>query len=296
MTCAQDLLRQLSQDGVVVLPNLISKEQLKAMQVIFAQQLNQPNCNTWQGYDQTDRYRLMVDQVLALHPTFVQLAIAPLLYTMVSQYLGDDACLQEAKGWQSLPFNYDFHPLHRDEWYCTEFYQDKLPPKSLKLGCYLQDVKSGSFGYVLGSHLKSNGIEVGERFHQDAKDYAMHKIVGRAGTCFLFDPQGLHQQTYPNNEARNAVFYHYFSPHIRLAKAFIRSGRYNHMLVDISYLKGLSPHQMRFLGLERGRPLPSHLLLPSSRQQTCIIRAGLRAYNEFRYWKQRVMARLSKIT
>jgi len=107
--------------------------------------------------------------------------------------------------------------------------------------------------------------KVGERFHQDAKDYAMHKIVGRAGTCFLFDPQGLHQQTYPNNEARNA-------------------------------LKGLSPHQMQFLGLERGRPLPSNLLLPSSRQQTCIIRAGLRAYNEFRYWKQRVMARLSKIT
>lgn len=285
-----DLLNELKHNGVVVLPECITKEELVKMQRSFQSQLERPAFNSWAGYAQTDRKRLMVEQLLTLDHHFCQLPLMPLINSLIVEYLGDDICLQEAKGWQSLPFKDNFHPLHRDEWYCTEYYQSKIIPRSLKLGCYLDDVESGAFAFVAGSHRHQYQGQVGELFHQSTEDYELTKVIGKAGTLFIFDPECLHQQSYPNLTARNALFYHFFSPSVVLSKNFTQWGRFQRLLIESSFLSGLNHQQLAFLGCARQSnddiPDVQHFMT-----LTKPLNMMVRSLNEAHYWFEKVKAK-----
>ncbi|WP_318406023.1 phytanoyl-CoA dioxygenase family protein [Photobacterium leiognathi] len=284
-------LKVLKRDGVVILPECITPDELSIMQQHFCSQLMRPAFNAWQGYAQTDRRRLMVDQVLTLDRLFCQLPLMPLIHQLVVGYLDETVCLQEAKGWQSLPFSDNFHPLHRDEWYCPQYYQTQAIPRSLKLGCYLDDVDSGAFAYVKGSHQHSSQGEVGEHYHQHTDDNEITKITGKAGTLFLFDPEGLHQQSYPNLSARNALFYHFFSPSVVLSTNFTQWGRFQRLLVDTSFLSGLSEQQLAFLGTSRlpSRDIPS---VQHYRALSTPMNLAVRSLNEAHYWFEKIKAKV----
>ena len=234
----------LLEQGAVVLPDLLNATQLSNMQHAFHQRLQQPAFNSWNGYHQTDRRRQTVDQLLTIDKAYVDLVLTPIIYQLVTAYLGDNSCIQEAKGWRSLPFADNFHPLHRDEWYCRKYYRHSSQPKSLKLGCYLEDVDSGAFAFVPKSHLDLED--------ERGRGAGLQRIMGKAGTCFLFDPDCLHQQSYPHLRPRIAVFYHFFSPEIVLSQNFTQWGRYSQVLIESSYLAACSAEQLAFLGA--GRP------------------------------------------
>ena len=58
--------KALDEDGIVVLPNLLSPEQLRRMQVAFEAQLRRLRWNNFDGYQKTEPYRHMVEDVLLI--------------------------------------------------------------------------------------------------------------------------------------------------------------------------------------------------------------------------------------
>ncbi len=288
MQLHENLFSQLKDQGVVVLPDLIISEQLSAIRNAFECQLQQPSFNAWQGYHQTDRRRLMVDQLLTVEQGFVDVVLLSLLQILVKRYLGESACLQEAKGWQSLPFKDDFHPLHRDEWYCRDHYNEQKKPMSLKLGLYLDDVDSGAFAYIPGSHR-----DVRDEHGIIDEQSPPTLVTGKAGTVFLFDPEGLHQQSFPNFKKRNAAFFHFFTSDIVLSQNFIRWGRFRQLLIESSYLHSCTPEQLAFLGIGR-QPSTHPIEIQHFRWARRSINGLVRGINEGQYWFQRVQARLNR--
>src|SRR2546423_6558977 len=148
---AHTLLKQLTIDGIVRLPRLVGDAALRDMQTAFAARLQHLRCNDVDGYERNDRYRFMVQDVLTLAQSFVDIALHPLVRTVLHEYIGPGYALCEAKGWQSLPTAHDFHGWHGDAWYDQAQITDRVP-REVKLAVYLTDVRSGAFQYIRGSH------------------------------------------------------------------------------------------------------------------------------------------------
>src|SRR5205823_6483741 len=98
--------------GIVVVPDLLDREQLASMQHAFDARLRQPRWNDVDGYEKTERYRHMVQDVLLLSQGFVDLALHPRVKQALRDYVGAGFALVEAKGWLSLPTKRDFHGWH----------------------------------------------------------------------------------------------------------------------------------------------------------------------------------------
>jgi len=71
---SSELLERLKVDGIVVLPRLVSPEQLASMQRAFALRLKKLRWNDFDGYEQTELYRHMIHDVLTLDQGFVDIA------------------------------------------------------------------------------------------------------------------------------------------------------------------------------------------------------------------------------
>jgi len=111
------LAAELDRNGIVVLSGLLSAEQLGSMQRAFAGRLRSLRWNNVEGYQKTERFRQMVEDVLQLDQGFVDLALHPIVKQILTGYLGNSYELTEAKGWKSLPTKRDFHGWHGDAWY-----------------------------------------------------------------------------------------------------------------------------------------------------------------------------------
>ena len=241
-----EVLEQLAREGLAVLPGFVRGETLGAMQRAFESRLERMRWNNFEGYERTERYRLMVENILTLEQGFVSTALHPLVKEVLRAYVGDSYQLVEAKGWRSLTTQRIFHGWHGDSWY------DKTKvsgiPREVKLGVYLTDVKSGAFRYIRGSHRqhqtrdwKSHEIE---KFNQD--DISL--VTGTAGTAFLFDTSGIHGQSWPILEPRHAVFYNYHDPAVPLQEEDITGGRYHPLLLNAAFLGGLTAEDQFILG------------------------------------------------
>src|SRR3954471_3934472 len=200
------LSNELETQGLVVLPDLLSPEQLAGMQKAFATRLRFVRCNNFEGYQQTEKHRHMVEDVLLLDQGFVDVALHPLVLGILDRYLGTNYELTEAKGWRSTATKQDFHGWHGDAWYEQS---GMTIHKEVKLAFYLTDVKSGAFNYVKGSHHRQHPRPV--RNHEiTAQDRSrIVELTNKAGTAFLFDTSGIHRQGVPMLEPRCAVFYNY---------------------------------------------------------------------------------------
>ena len=245
-TEAERLAAELATNGIVVLPNLVDAERLGDMQSAFESRLRRMRWNNVEGYQKTERYRHMVEDVLQLDQGFVDLALHPLVQQILTQYLGTKFELTEAKGWKSLPTRRDFHGWHGDAWYdqdcATEIHRE------VKLAFYLTDVKTGAFNYIKGTHQQHHPRPVKNYEVANVDVSRVVQLGGPAGTAFLFDTSGIHRQGVPILDPRRAVFYNYHDPRVRLQPEDVNYYRYHPLLLNAAFLGGLSVEDQRILG------------------------------------------------
>src|SRR5437016_2958625 len=108
------------------------------MQAAFAARLKRMRWNDNDGYERTERYRFMVQDVLTLAQGFVDIGLHPLVKEALRKYLGGPFELVEAKGWRSLPTKKDFHGWHGDSWYAQDKIKERIP-REVKLAFYLSE-------------------------------------------------------------------------------------------------------------------------------------------------------------
>lgn len=240
------LVGELETSGIVVLHNLLSAEQLHDMQCAFETRLRRMRWNNIEGYQETERHRHMVEDVLLLDQGFLDLAVHPLVKQILNRYLGTDYELTEAKGWKSLPTKRDFHGWHGDSWYdqstVTEIHRE------IKLALYLTDVRSGAFNFIKGSHRRQHPRPVKNHEVEGCETSRFLELTGAAGTAFLFDTSGIHRQGVPMLEPRQAIFYNYHDPRVRLQEDDVSYYRYHPLLLNAAFLGNLSSEDQRILG------------------------------------------------
>jgi ectoine hydroxylase-related dioxygenase (phytanoyl-CoA dioxygenase family) len=240
------LSAELNANGVVVLPSIISDEQLREMQHAFAARLQYVRWNNFDGYQRTELYRLMIEDVLLLSQGFVDLAVHPLVKAILSRYLGHSYQLTEAKGWRSLPTSYDFHGWHGDTWY----QQSEGVPihREIKLAMYLTDVRSGAFKFIKSTHRKQHPRNLKRAELESLPMSDLVELKAPAGTVFMFDTSIVHRQSIPMLEPRHAVFYAYHDPGVTLQKDDVAYYRYHPLLLNAAFLGDLSEEDQRILG------------------------------------------------
>ena len=253
---AEALASELEASGIVVLPNLLSPEQLRGMQHAFESRLRMVRWNNFDGYLKTERFRHMIEDVLLLDQGFLDLALHPLVKQILNRYLGRDYELTEAKGWKSLPTRRDFHGWHGDTWYdqsvATEIHRE------VKLGLYLTDVRSGPFTFVKGSHQKQHPRDLKKSEFKNLPASQLIEIRGQAGTAFMFDTSAIHRQGIPMLEPRQAVFFGYHDPKVPLQHEDVITYRYHPLLLNAAFLGNLSDEDRRILGFgNKGNFVPA---------------------------------------
>ncbi len=240
------LAKELDENGIVRLPDLLTKEQLGRMQEAFSARLRRLRWNNVDGYEKTELYRHMVQDVLLLDQGFLDVALHPIVKQILGRYLGNRYQLVEAKGWKSLPTKKDFHGWHGDAWYDQGMVQDI--PREVKLVVYLTNVTSGAFNYIKGTHRKQVPRPVRNDEVKDVPQSAIVQVLGPAGSACIFDTSGIHRQGVPMLEARQAVFYCYHNPDIPLQKEDAEYNRYHPLLLNAAFLGNLSEEDKRILG------------------------------------------------
>ena len=105
--------------------------------------------NNFEGYQQIERHRHVVEDVLLLDQGFVDLAVHPLVKQILNRYLGKNYELTEAKGWRSQPTRRDFTAGT-----ATRYDQSSAREiqREVKLAMYLTDVRTGAFNFIRGTH------------------------------------------------------------------------------------------------------------------------------------------------
>ncbi|HEY1602719.1 MAG TPA: phytanoyl-CoA dioxygenase family protein [Pirellulales bacterium] len=261
---ADELSRELEVRGIVRLPQIVDTETLRDMQASFAARLDHVRWNNQDGYERTERFRHMVQDVLTLSQGFVDVALHPLVKDVLQRYLGDAYELVEAKGWKSLRTTRGFHGWHGDAWYDQDKVRDQVP-REVKLGFYLSDVHSGAFQYISGTHGKQAPRPYFAK--HEYRDLSLDQIAemrGPMGTAFLFDTSGIHRQATPILESRQAFFLNYHDPSIPLQKEDIDYYRYHPLLLNAALLGNLSADDYRILGFgNKANYLPAYRRISS---------------------------------
>jgi hypothetical protein len=241
-----ELVKQLDVDGIVLLPRLIEHDRLRSMQEAFAARLTRQRWNDSDGYEKTELFRHMVQDVLILDHGFLDVALHPLVKSILKTYLGDAFKLTEAKGWKSLPTRRSFHGWHGDAWYDQGVLREI--PREVKLALYLTDVDSGCFEYIRGTHRQQHPrlVADAEVAHFDPTYIA--RMRGPAGTAFMFDTSGIHRQGEPILTERRAIFYNYHDPTVPLQEEDLSYYRYHPLILNAAFLGGLDDEGARILG------------------------------------------------
>jgi len=287
------LIEELESNGIVALPRLFNSEELASMRRAFESKLRRLRWNNFDGYQKTEPYRHMVEDVLLLDQGFVDLALHPLVKQILNRYLGDNFELNEAKGWKSLPTKRDFHGWHGDAWYDQTSAEI---PREVKLAFYLTDVRSGAFNYIKGTHRQQHPRPVRNNEVENVAASQILEVMGPAGSAFLFDTSGTHRQGVPMLEVRRAVFYNYNEPAVPLQEEDIKYYRYHPLLLNAAFLGNLSAEDQRILGFGNKtnyqhafERTPKHIILQGA------FRSALEIAIRANALRERVMARLKRL-
>jgi hypothetical protein len=291
---ANEVLTSLERDGIAVLPQFVTGEQLRGMQVAFGARLQHVRWNDTDGYEK-ERFRHQLEDVLTLDQGFVDAALHPMVKETLREYLGDRYQLVEAKGWRSLPTRRDFHGWHGDTWYD----QTKVSyiPREVKLAVYLTDVRSGFFEYVKGSHQKQAPRPVRNQELESVPQSMIAQMKGPAGTAFLFDTSGIHRQSVPILERRCAVFYNYHDPSTPVHQESLDYYRYHPLLLNAAFLGNLGDEDYRTLGFgDKRNYLPAFSRSQKYARLQRIFEMVLTAAIVWDSERGRVLARFTRIT
>lgn len=288
------LAAELESDGIVVLPSLVSPETLREMQEAFSARLSRLRWNNLDGYQRTEVYRLMIEDVLLLAQGFVDVAIHPLVKEILARYLGPTYQLTEAKGWKSLPAKHDFHGWHGDQWY------EQTPGgpihREVKLAMYLTDVRSGAFNFIKGTHQQQHPHHLKRHEVTALPLEQIIELTGAAGTAFLFDTSILHRQGVPMLESRQAIFYAYHDAGVPLQQEDTDYYRYHPLLLNAAFLGNLTSDDERVLGFgDKRNYQPAFVRREQLSLSYRAYRASLGPSLRFRQWRQLMTARINRI-
>jgi hypothetical protein len=287
--------KELEQNGLLVLPDFLKPEQLRDMQQAFACRLHKQRWNDIDGYEKTERYRHMVQDVLSLAQGFVDAALHPDVKAALREYVGPGFALVEAKGWLSLATRRDFHGWHGDAWYDQTRVTDHIP-REVKLGIYLTDVTSGAFTYIRGSHGQQKPRVVRAAEVADVSPGQVAQVLGKAGTAFLFDTSGIHRQSAPILEPRHAVFYGYHDPSVPLQAEDIDYNRYHPLLFNAAFLGGLDDEDRRILGFgDKTNYIPCYERRSEHPGFHAAVRFSYDVKLLWREWRQRIGGKLGRL-
>lgn len=287
------LASELETNGLVVLPSILSPDQLREMQEALEARLRRLRWNNFDGYQRTEIYRHMVEDVLLLAQGFVDLAVHPLVKQILSRYLGANYQLTEAKGWKSLPTNRDFHGWHGDMWY--EQKEDTPIHREIKLAMYLTDVHSGAFNFIKSTHQRQHPHNL-KRDEVNALPLSeLVELKGSAGTVFMFDTSIIHRQGIPMLEPRQAIFYAYHDAGVALQQEDVTYYRYHPMLLNAAFLGNLSAEDQRVLGFGDKRNFrPAFVREDQPSLIYRIYAASLEAQVRLQDFRERLKARLNR--
>lgn len=250
----REIFDALAANGVVMLGQLVTGERLERMQTVYRTALERPTWNTWIGFEQNEKWRRLIENLLIYDRAFVDHALYPSICEVLREYIGPGFELVEARGWETIATRRDFHGWHADAWY-DENVQTR--PREVKLACYLTDVETGHFQYVRGSHKTEEaprsyaGSEVAQMADR------ILDLKGPAGSCFLFDTSGVHRQSSPVLKKRWVVMYNYHDPAIRVGNEHLVFGRYRPLFLNAAFVGGLTGEEQRVLGMGRVTNMPS---------------------------------------
>jgi hypothetical protein len=285
---------RLQQDGIAVLNGLVPLAALHAMQKAFATRLQRIRWNNFEGYQKSEPYRHLVEDVLTLDQGFVDLVLHSLVTTVLNRYLGDEYELTEAKGWKSLPTKRDFHGWHGDAWY--EQSLSGTIHREVKLAIYLTDVRSGGLNYIKGSHQKQHPRIVKNAEVTGVASEQILDVTGPAGTAILFDTSGIHRQGVPMLEERQACFFNYHDPNVTLQPEDVDYYRYHPLILNAAFLGNLSDEDRRILGF--GNKINFRPAFVRTGQPSILYRlfgAGYQAEVGLRHLNSRIRMRLRRI-
>ena len=290
------LAEALQRDGCVAFPGLVPPATLAAMQSAFDSRLRYFRHNNVDGYQRTERMRLMVEDVLMLEQGFVDIGVDPIVTGVLDAYLGGAYALCEAKGWETLRADTDFHGWHGDAWYDQATIKDRIP-REVKLAFYLTDVKSGAFQYIKGSHRRTAPTLITRADADNLPLDRMAEFLGTAGTAILFDTSGIHRQGVPVLEPRRAVFYNYHDPSVALQKEDVDYYRYHPLYLNAAFLGDLTPRQCQILGFgDKQRLQPGYVRTPKSALTHRLVTGAHTAHIHADYWLGRVGNKLKRLT
>jgi hypothetical protein len=245
---ADRVFAQLEQDGIAPLPAMLAPEALAGLQDSFERVLARPAFNTWVGYEQNEKWRLLVENALTVDPAVVGLALDPLLKSVLRRYIGPSFALTEARGWKTIRTTADFHGWHNDAW-CDESKVDlSRRPREIKLAMYLTDVESGHFSYIAGSHTHAGPSRHWTEAEVAAMASRRRDMKGPAGSAFLFDTAGVHRQTTPVLKPRNVLFLNFHDPAVAIQALDVEHGRYQPLLLNAAFLPEMDDEDRRILG------------------------------------------------
>ena len=294
MASVEALFAELDTNGVVVLPSIISDEQLREMRHAFAAKLQHVRWNNVDGFQRTEIYRHMVEDVLLLAQGFVDLALHPLVKAILSRYLGPSYQLTEAKGWRSLPTTYDFHGWHGDTWY----QQKEGTPihREVKVAMYLTDVRSGAFKFVKATHRRQHPHSLTREEADALPASELVELKAPAGTVFMFDTSIIHRQSVPLLEDRQAIFYAYHDPGILLQQEDIDYYRYHPLLLNAAFLGDLSTEDQHILGFgDKRNYQPAFVRTGKGTRLHRMMAAANGAQIRVQVLQQRINARLKQL-
>jgi hypothetical protein len=290
------LRKQIEESGIAVLPDLLTPSQLRGMQLSFNARLKRLRWNNFEGYEKTERYRHMVQDVLTLDQGFIDAALHPVVISALHEYLGDTFELVEAKGWKSLPTKRDFNGWHGDAWYDQEHVEHQIP-REVKLGLYLTDVRSGGFVYVKGTHGRQHPRPLSREEARALPRERFAEVTGPAGLAFLFDTSGFHRQNVPILEPRQAAFFAYHDPNIPLQREDLEYYRYHPLQLNAAFLGNLTDEERRILGFGNTTNFqPAHERRPRDIYFQRLVDRSYDAKVFFGEFRRRATAKLKSLT
>lgn len=130
---------------------------------------------------------------------------------ITKKYLGVDHCFFYSRAWRLNAL-----PTNRTKIGNLEWHRDRDGYSELKFFIYLSDVPEGEGEHVIavGSNRRKPFKFVPQRRYSDQEvmnEYAIKKVLGKQGMCFVEDTSCLHKGSYPGSKNRDMVMFVYFT-------------------------------------------------------------------------------------
>lgn len=213
----QDLISRLRRDGLVMMPDFLSKGQLASIQDTVDAQVTAPLAEHM-VFSQSQHY-YSSRQPLTICPEFVEAAADSDLINVVSGYLRRRPFIAESDFRRVLPLDmveYERENPNAARGYTPSHWHHDLHGREVKVMIYLTDVgpDDQNFTYCFRSHRGFRTLKYERsRFSDEAvqgKKFDIIECFASAGTAILFDSSGIHRlRRRKTSRVRDSVTFYY---------------------------------------------------------------------------------------